>query len=299
MAEHRVEKINGGYILLARQILNSEIMDKPPMFLKLWVWMLERAHHKNGYKGLKRGQFLTSMKELQDAMTHRVGARIVRPNSRKVRYMYERLSNCHMIDRSNVSKGMLITILNYNKYQDPKNYERPSELSHELSHELSPLYNKKECRKKEKKNITPHSPPTENDAPRESDPACVKPPTKEERINQMAKLVIDYLNDLAGKNFQHSESSLSKIRGRLNEGFTVEQCFQVCKNKWEDPDFKNKYFRPTTLFRPSLFESYLNENGSKEKMSKQRAKMAATVELFARRYHERGNQDRCDRQSDF
>ena len=144
MAEHKVEKINGGYILLARQILNSEIMDKPPMFLKLWVWMLERAHHKNGHKGLKRGQFLTSVKEMQDAMTHRVGARIVRPSSRKVRYMYERLSNCHMIDRSNVSEGMLITILNYNKYQDPKNYERPSELSRELSHELSPPYNKKD-----------------------------------------------------------------------------------------------------------------------------------------------------------
>ena len=79
MAEHRVEKIDGGYILLARQILNSKIMDKPPMFLKLWVWMLERAHHKNGHKGLKRGQFLTSVKEMQDAMTHRVGARIVRP----------------------------------------------------------------------------------------------------------------------------------------------------------------------------------------------------------------------------
>jgi len=162
MAEHKVEKIDGGYILLARQILNSEIMDKPPMFLKLWVWMLERAHHKNGHKGLKRAQFLTSVKEMQDAMTHRVGARIVRPSSRKVRYMYERLSNCHMIDRSNVSEGMLITILNYNKYQDPKNYERPSELSHELSRELSPLYNKKECSKKEKNGITPPlSPPQE------------------------------------------------------------------------------------------------------------------------------------------
>jgi len=98
MAEHKVEKIYGGYILLARQILNSEIMDKPPMFLKLWVWMLERAHHKNGHKGSKRAQLLASVKEMQDAMTHRVGARIVRPNSRKVGYMYERLSNCHICD---------------------------------------------------------------------------------------------------------------------------------------------------------------------------------------------------------
>jgi hypothetical protein len=29
--------ITGGYILLARKLLESEIMDKPPHFLKLWI----------------------------------------------------------------------------------------------------------------------------------------------------------------------------------------------------------------------------------------------------------------------
>ncbi len=36
-------KIEGGYILLARKITLSDIMAKPPLYMKLWVWMLESA----------------------------------------------------------------------------------------------------------------------------------------------------------------------------------------------------------------------------------------------------------------
>ena len=148
---------------------------------------------------------------------------------------------------------------------------------------------------------TPHNPPNGNNGSSDKNPACDPNPkimTKKERIEHEARLVIDYMNSLAGKGFQYKDHSLSKIRGRLSDGFTVEQCFQVVKNKWEDPDFKAKYFRPITLFRPSLFESYLNENGTKKKLTKRQAKMAATVELFQRRYYERrqnsGNQNGCD-----
>ena len=42
-----MEKINGGYILLARQTLHSEIMDKPPIYFKLWCWMLLKAAYQN------------------------------------------------------------------------------------------------------------------------------------------------------------------------------------------------------------------------------------------------------------
>jgi len=113
--------------------------------------------------------------------------------------------------------------------------------------------------------------------------------TEKQKIEQEAKMVIDYINELSGKNFQYSQSSLGPIKGRLNDDYTVEQCFQVCQNKWNDPDLKVKYFRPTTLFRPSLFESYLNETGTKKKLSKQKTKMRSTVEAFARRHYEREN----------
>jgi uncharacterized phage protein (TIGR02220 family) len=111
--------------------------------------------------------------------------------------------------------------------------------------------------------------------------------TKKQIVEQDAKAVVDYMNELSGKTFKHSDTSLSKIRGRLREGYTLEQCLTVCLNKWLDPDHKEKYYRPITLFRPSLFESYVNEKGANPKMSKKKAKMFSTMEAFARRYHDR------------
>jgi len=38
--------IPGGYILLSRRLIESEIWDKPPMYLKVWIYILTKARHK-------------------------------------------------------------------------------------------------------------------------------------------------------------------------------------------------------------------------------------------------------------
>jgi len=78
--------------------------------------------------------------------------------------------------------------------------------------------------------------------------------------NEIAKSVIDLLNKISGKNFGYGEANLEPIRGRLGDGFTKEDCEMVLKIKWDDEKFDKKYYRPVTLFRPSLFEGYLNES---------------------------------------
>ena len=112
--------------------------------------------------------------------------------------------------------------------------------------------------------------------------------TKKQIIEHDAKTVVDYINAISGKNFQHSETSLGPIRGRLKEGFTLEQCLQVCQNKWWDPDHKEKYYRPTTLFRPSLFEGYVNEKGTKRKPTNSR--QDARLQKWYRRYQNYGKE---------
>ena len=78
--------------------------------------------------------------------------------------------------------------------------------------------------------------------------------------NEIAKSVIDLLNKISGKNFGYGEANLEPIRGRLGDGFTKKDCEMVLKIKWDDEKFDKKYYRPVTLFRPSLFEGYLNES---------------------------------------
>ena len=129
------DKIPGGYILFARKFLGTDIMDKPPLWTKLFLWMLLKASRKDGYKGLKVGQLETSIAKMQEAMTHFVGYRKQVPTRKQIRVIYEGLAKgttkgttkgTHqdpMISVAKGTRGMIITILNYEKYQEPKNYQ--------------------------------------------------------------------------------------------------------------------------------------------------------------------------------
>lgn len=75
--------------------------------------------------------------------------------------------------------------------------------------------------------------------------------------------IIDYLNDKAGKNFRYNaRETIQFINRLLKEGYTITDFKKVVDNRitvWlVNPDF-NVYLNPSTLFRPSNFEKYLND----------------------------------------
>ena len=74
--------------------------------------------------------------------------------------------------------------------------------------------------------------------------------------------IIDYLNQKTGKHFKsNSKATKTLILARLKEGCTVDEFKKVIDNKcytWLGTE-QEQYLRPETLFRPSHFESYLNE----------------------------------------
>lgn len=119
--------IQGGYVLLARKINMSELMHWPPLHMKLWVWMLTNANRKKGRGKLGIGQLHTSIHEMQEAMSYFVGYRKMTPTKGQIRNSYEALAKHTMIDTTKSTRGMVVTILNFEKYQNPKNYEQHSE----------------------------------------------------------------------------------------------------------------------------------------------------------------------------
>lgn len=133
--------IPGGYILLSRKIIESEIWDKPPLYIKVWVYLLSKAQHQD-YKQLKRGQLWTSIPEIQEACSWYVGFRKETPSKDQIfriidwlRKSHERVdeddTNASMITTTKATQGMLIKIRNYNVYQTSENYERNNERSNE------------------------------------------------------------------------------------------------------------------------------------------------------------------------
>jgi len=120
------EPIKGGYILLARKLLTSEVMVSPPLTLKLWIWFLLQASFKD-HGNLKRGQFFTRLKDIQKAISYKIGFRTVRPTIKEIRGAMKVLMKSQMMGTMKVLHGMIVSISNYEYYQDFKNYEGHNE----------------------------------------------------------------------------------------------------------------------------------------------------------------------------
>lgn len=129
--------IPGGYILLSRKLIESTIMKKPPLYSKVWIWLLLNAYYKP-HNGIERGQLVTSIPKIREAMSYMVGYRKEIPSYKQIRAVIEWLRNPYegehegqskgaMIGTTKVTHGILIKISNYGLYQDPKNYEGHNE----------------------------------------------------------------------------------------------------------------------------------------------------------------------------
>ena len=81
---------------------------------------------------------------------------------------------------------------------------------------------------------------------------------------EICKRVIDRLNELNNTRYSATSDNTRKfIKGRLNDGYTEEDLLLVVEKMsylWHQPNEKDMtpYLRPSTLFRPTNFENYLN-----------------------------------------
>lgn len=112
--------IEGGYILLARRILDSETFKycKNNDEYRLLIESLIRANfQENVWNGIrvKRGQFITGIEHFaQETQTTR----------KKVRNFWKKFTKLGFLIRQTTNKYTIITVLNYDKYQAFDNYSK-------------------------------------------------------------------------------------------------------------------------------------------------------------------------------
>jgi hypothetical protein len=157
-----------GWIKLYRKLLENQIMKKPPLYLKIFVWLLLRAQHTDIGR-LKRGQGKTSIPEIIEAMSYKVGYRTEKPTTKEVFGIIDWLRNPDegydkgsMMVTTKVTNGFVYTIVKYEHYQDSDTYEgnnvgltkgkRREELGNNL---YNKNVRKKECKKKDIEIYTP------------------------------------------------------------------------------------------------------------------------------------------------
>jgi uncharacterized phage protein (TIGR02220 family) len=88
-------------------------------------------------------------------------------------------------------------------------------------------------------------------------------PEKDEKLERMVDEVILEMNKIWGSDYKlKTDANRKFIRGRLNDGHTIDELILVVKSrhmKWAKDPKMSLYLRPSTVFLPSKFQGYLSE----------------------------------------
>lgn len=207
----------------------------------LWLTILLLANHdEKKWQGhtVAPGQLVTSLQHLSDKSGLSV---------QSVRTALEKLRSTGEITTTSTNKNTLITVIKWADFQlNDDSATNNQQTTNKPSTNEQQTTNNQSTTNKNIKNI-------KND--------------KNERNILCADEVIDHLNLRTGSSYRHSDSARKHILGRLNEGFTVQNCKDVIDKKcvdWMGTDYE-KFLVPDTLFRPSNFEKYLNQRVTPKK----------------------------------
>jgi len=154
----KTEPIPGGHILIARQLSNSRIWIKQPLFLKCFLWILINANHTDRVKrgnAYKRGEVVTSYDDIIKGVSYYYNRKHIMPTVKQIRVILAWLASEGMIEvqplrdfendatelpnrgrptvRTGAYLGIKIVVVNYDTYQTSENYKgrhrgRPSSL---------------------------------------------------------------------------------------------------------------------------------------------------------------------------
>jgi hypothetical protein len=117
-----MKHIEGGYYLKARQIQESAIAQAAPYVREIWDWILKEANFVDT-KVCKRGQLIRTFRDIQEGLAWFAGWRKYTYSKDQCEKAMKWLRNASMIATEKTTRGLVITVLNYAKFQDPRNYE--------------------------------------------------------------------------------------------------------------------------------------------------------------------------------
>ena len=128
------EQHQKGAFQVSRSVFDSDIWQRPPEYTKIFIYLIGSANHApNKYRGyrIERGQHFCTYAELSEQLSYYKGYVKISPDEAKAKRIMKYLRDEGMIITTKKPRGVLVSIVNYDKYQDLKNYERTKERSNE------------------------------------------------------------------------------------------------------------------------------------------------------------------------
>lgn len=226
--------IKGGYYIKARKIQNSLISVQPPHVREIWDWLLKEANHSESvYAGfvVKRGQLFRTYSDIREGLHWMIGWRKMTYNENQTKKAMKFLREAGMIDTKKELGGVLITICNYDYYQDQKNYERTTKDTEEgtieepMKNHPLPYNNKNEKEEKEEKGI--------NKEPKENSSGEPKKKKSYKKV-ELSKITIDEFPEIDPQHLEIAKSFQSLFRENLKEKDISTTTVEAADGKWID-----------------------------------------------------------------
>lgn len=126
-------KIEGGYILTPRYWDKSEAADWPPVTRELWFWILRNVSPCDN-KTIHRGECLFSINRARNALSWKSGYRPESYSAAQIGRAIKRLRDEGAITTKKSTRGIRVTVVNYDAYQNPANYEEETPPTDNAAH---------------------------------------------------------------------------------------------------------------------------------------------------------------------
>jgi hypothetical protein len=230
-------QIAKGFILKARKIEDSDVAHAPPHVREVWDLILRKANFRDrrcGRTTIRRGQWLTTYEEIQELLHWRIGYRKMTYSRWQIEWAMKKLRLWVMIATRKATRGLFITVVNYNFYQCLDNYDCHNDCHNDATGQ------RRNGRRKEELTPLPPAPPSPKEAP-------TPPPAKPEAPSD-ADVIFDRWNTYAGRSVEkqgkmitwkghkrRADGSVSPdiataIQRPLDAGYSVEQICTAIDN---------------------------------------------------------------------
>jgi len=151
--------IEGGYILQPRKFCESSVSGMPPVTREVWLYLLRKVnYYDNSRTNIKRGSGFFTYSDIINDLCWYAGYRKITYKKNDIAKSLRRLRESTAIATTKETRGIIVTICNFELYQDPKNYESTNESTTKAprKHQSENSIHKEEYNKnkKNKKNKT-------------------------------------------------------------------------------------------------------------------------------------------------
>lgn len=248
-----MEDPGNGYIKISREIFKgkSKTFNSLNVIQRYTAFsLISMANHKKEkwwdkyqkkFITIERGSFITSVEKIRKSIRSRS------VTTKKVRVLLNILQAMQFLAIKTTKHYSLITIINYDFYQDGDSYrakERAKQGQMKGKARATNKNGKNGKNGKKRKNIK-----------------------KENALKSKCALIISYLNEKTGRNEKGQrpfdpKNAVKFLRARFNEGRTVRDCIDVIDIKlkdWLNDEKMFEFLRPSTLFNKTKFENYISQ----------------------------------------